>query len=197
MFGSTSNALFFIALALLVIPLGLEGAHAPSRVYVHNPLTPLKGGISWVRALTNGEKTKDRPIKSVFFHFVIPLGLEPKTYSLEGCCSIQLSYGTIFTLRCPQSVHSLELFGAIHSRSSAPLWAHKSTPIFWFMQYFKGPNDIIPPPKSLLYNLYTPPIGSLCAVFRGWCGVQVRCSISSTWAPGYKIRYNSGEHPYR
>ena len=25
---------------------------------------------------------------------VIPLGLEPKTYSLEGCCSIQLSYGT-------------------------------------------------------------------------------------------------------
>ena len=26
---------------------------------------------------------------------VIPLGLEPKTYSLEGCCSIQLSYGTI------------------------------------------------------------------------------------------------------
>ena len=27
--------------------------------------------------------------------FVIPLGLEPKTHSLEGCCSIQLSYGTI------------------------------------------------------------------------------------------------------
>ena len=26
---------------------------------------------------------------------VIPLGLEPKTHSLEGCCSIQLSYGTI------------------------------------------------------------------------------------------------------
>ena len=25
---------------------------------------------------------------------VIPLGLEPKTHSLEGCCSIQLSYGT-------------------------------------------------------------------------------------------------------
>ena len=29
---------------------------------------------------------------------VIPLGLEPKTHSLEGCCSIQLSYGT--DLRC-------------------------------------------------------------------------------------------------
>ncbi len=26
--------------------------------------------------------------------FVIPLGLEPKTYCLEGSCSIQLSYGT-------------------------------------------------------------------------------------------------------
>ncbi len=25
---------------------------------------------------------------------MIPLGLEPKTHSLEGCCSIQLSYGT-------------------------------------------------------------------------------------------------------
>ena len=30
---------------------------------------------------------------SVFFQ-VIPLGFEPKTHSLEGCCSIQLSYGT-------------------------------------------------------------------------------------------------------
>ena len=26
--------------------------------------------------------------------FVIPLGFEPKAHSLEGCCSIQLSYGT-------------------------------------------------------------------------------------------------------
>ena len=30
---------------------------------------------------------------------VIPLGLEPKTHSLEGCCSIQLSYGTIKTAK--------------------------------------------------------------------------------------------------
>ena len=29
---------------------------------------------------------------------VIPLGLEPKTHSLEGCCSIQLSYGTPFLI---------------------------------------------------------------------------------------------------
>ena len=33
---------------------------------------------------------------------VIPLGLEPKTYSLEGCCSIQLSYGTSPILECGQ-----------------------------------------------------------------------------------------------
>ncbi len=26
--------------------------------------------------------------------FVIPIGFEPMTHSLEGCCSIQLSYGT-------------------------------------------------------------------------------------------------------
>ena len=39
-----------------VIPLGLEGADAPSRVYVYNPLTPLKGGMSWARALANVEK---------------------------------------------------------------------------------------------------------------------------------------------
>lgn len=29
---------------------------------------------------------------------VIPLGFEPKTHSLEGCCSIQLSYGTPIAL---------------------------------------------------------------------------------------------------
>ncbi len=29
-----------------------------------------------------------------FQHFVIPSGFEPETHSLEGCCSIQLSYGT-------------------------------------------------------------------------------------------------------
>ncbi len=31
---------------------------------------------------------------------VIPLGFEPKTHSLEGCCSIQLSYGTILMCFC-------------------------------------------------------------------------------------------------
>ena len=34
-------------------------------------------------------------------HLVIPSGLEPETYCLEGSCSIQLSYGTdlAFVLR--------------------------------------------------------------------------------------------------
>ena len=35
----------------------------------------------------------ERPI------FVIRLGFEPKTHSLEGCCSIQLSYRTILCIR--------------------------------------------------------------------------------------------------
>ena len=30
-----------------------------------------------------------------FFFFVTRLGFEPKTHSLEGCCSIQLSYQAI------------------------------------------------------------------------------------------------------
>ena len=33
-------------------------------------------------------------IQCIQIHFVIPLGFEPKTYRLEICCSIQLSYGT-------------------------------------------------------------------------------------------------------
>ena len=35
-----------------------------------------------------------RPAVTASVLFVIPLGFEPKTHSLEGCCSIQLSYGT-------------------------------------------------------------------------------------------------------
>ena len=34
---------------------------------------------------------RERDVPSLF---VIPLGLEPKAYCLEGSCSIQLSYGT-------------------------------------------------------------------------------------------------------
>ena len=34
------------------------------------------------------------------FACVIRLGFEPKTHSLEGCCSIQLSYQTIAFRDC-------------------------------------------------------------------------------------------------
>ena len=40
-----------------------------------------------------------RPAVTASVPFVIPLGFEPKTHSLEGCCSIQLSYGTVLSLR--------------------------------------------------------------------------------------------------
>ena len=33
-------------------------------------------------------------INNFHFVYVIPSGFEPETHSLEGCCSIQLSYGT-------------------------------------------------------------------------------------------------------
>ena len=35
-------------------------------------------------------------------NIVIELGFEPKTHSLEGCCSIQLSYSTILILNVVQ-----------------------------------------------------------------------------------------------
>ena len=34
---------------------------------------------------------------TLYLEMVIPIGFEPMTHSLEGCCSIQLSYGTICT----------------------------------------------------------------------------------------------------
>ena len=34
---------------------------------------------------------------------MIPSGFEPETHSLEGCCSIQLSYGTILKWDCKDS----------------------------------------------------------------------------------------------
>ena len=41
-----------------------------------------------------GDENARNPRIPGIFGFVIPLGFEPKTHSLEGCCSIQLSYGT-------------------------------------------------------------------------------------------------------
>ena len=39
---------------------------------------------------------KDR-VAGLRFGSVILLGFEPKTHSLEGCCSIQLSYRTVLS----------------------------------------------------------------------------------------------------
>gem|GEM_PF-3759644 len=41
----------------------------------------------------------------------IPPGFEPGTHSLEGCCSIQLSYGTI----CKISTAKLQFFSIFFS----------------------------------------------------------------------------------
>ena len=43
--------------------------------------------------------------KSLLLESVIPAGFEPTTHSLEGCCSIQLSYG-INSLKCQHYPHS-------------------------------------------------------------------------------------------
>ena len=50
-------------------------------------------GILQIPNPATGHQQRKKTGRSSFF--VIPLGFEPKTHSLEGCCSIQLSYGTI------------------------------------------------------------------------------------------------------
>ena len=37
----------------------------------------------------------NKPRFNIDIIYVIPFGFEPKTYCLEGSCSIQLSYGTL------------------------------------------------------------------------------------------------------
>ena len=47
--------------------------------------------------IESGRKSADRRndmTVSVFLGLVVPAGFEPATHSLEGCCSIQLSYRT-------------------------------------------------------------------------------------------------------
>ena len=52
-----------------------------------------RGILDWWRR--GKRKPQPRVLKLRSF-VVIPLGFEPRTHSLEGCCSIQLSYRTIF-----------------------------------------------------------------------------------------------------
>ena len=51
--------------------------------------------------------------KFLLLKFVIPAGFEPTTHSLEGCCSIQLSYGTIlcaiFSKCCAKVIHFFQI----------------------------------------------------------------------------------------
>ena len=63
---------------------------------------------------------------------VIPLGFEPKTHSLEGCCSIQLSYGT-YTLREPKAPERRK----DTKNSASPTAKHRfSSSIFCRHEYF-------------------------------------------------------------
>ena len=56
-----------------------------------SPVIPLGFGHKSQCVLV-GERKRELPYWKL--SSVIPLGFEPKTHSLEGCCSIQLSYGT-------------------------------------------------------------------------------------------------------
>ena len=59
---------------------------------VRNPQN-LAGSVPQIPTLANILIQKKEQ-KSLLLKFVIPAGFEPTTRSLEGCCSIQLSYGT-------------------------------------------------------------------------------------------------------
>ena len=81
--------------------LGLELSGKENCIEFHSVLSDCKvrnpqnlaGSVPQTPTLAN-ILTQKKEQKSLLLKFVIPLGLEPKTYSLEGCCSIQLSYGT-------------------------------------------------------------------------------------------------------
>ena len=46
----------------------------------------------------------------LFFCSVIPAGFEPTTHSLEGCCSIQLSYGTLLRRKIIYSLRFFQIY---------------------------------------------------------------------------------------
>ena len=61
------------------------------------------------------KKTTEQNALSLPFAEVIPAGFEPTTHSLEGCCSIQLSYGTIVLSisEMPQRMRKSNIFFSI------------------------------------------------------------------------------------
>lgn len=55
----------------------------------------------WKSGTVNSGKVEQQTVKNGIKKIsVIPIGFEPMTYSLEGCRSIQLSYGTGRTKGC-------------------------------------------------------------------------------------------------
>ena len=76
---------------------------APLRSAIHfalispKPLPSFAGRIFFLFALASLLATLTKKIAPDFVRgFVIPIGFEPMAYSLEGCRSIQLSYGIFF-----------------------------------------------------------------------------------------------------
>lgn len=69
----------------------------------------------------NGAK-KQKAVNQTIYSFlfldecgdVIRTGFEPTTDSLEGCCSIQLSYRTIFKMRCKDRKKLLKTMAHYH-----------------------------------------------------------------------------------
>ena len=55
-------------------------------------------------------KTKKDAFSSVFPELVIGKGFEPLTHSLEGCCSIQLSYPTYLNCFLSKAMQKYKLF---------------------------------------------------------------------------------------
>ena len=81
--------------------------------FINDKLTPAKqAGIfvwSWVLESKLSAPKAIQKLPGVAGQFVVDviwLGFEPKTHSLEGCCSIQLSYQT----RHPQGIANLASF---------------------------------------------------------------------------------------
>ena len=97
---------FFLILLLKVIRLGLGLRHSRTSA---GHLTNFKKTILLYAGLffypyvpyvsklpTSLPGIKKAQLSLCFLKFVIRLGFEPKTHSLEGCCSIQLSYRTLY-----------------------------------------------------------------------------------------------------